>query len=198
MARAHHAVRGLHALAHAGGIDRRRLRALENARAVFLGVRRKPERVVERMDVKALGVMHALEILRAAQHLAHLIGRPRLDVRAEIDAQHRDMLDRAGLVVGAAHGELAVARIDALHPGFGDRAANVFDARVRQRPQFLRARQPDTIHDRIDAFGKARRHEAGIAPRRAARNAVGLQHRDRPAAPRDLARDRQTRQDPRR
>jgi hypothetical protein len=74
--------------------------------------------------------MHALEILRTAQHLAHLIGRPSLDIGAEIDAQHGHMLDQAGFVVGATNGEAPVARIDTGHRGLGDRTAHVIDARL--------------------------------------------------------------------
>ena len=139
----------------------------------------------------AFGEMHALEILRAAQHLAHLIGRPGLDLGAEIDAQHRGMLDQRRLVVGAAHREAPVARLHAGHRGLGDRAAHVFDARLGQRPQFLGARQADALHDRVDPLGKSRRYEPAIAARRAARDLLRFQHRDRPAAPRDLARNRQ-------
>ncbi len=139
----------------------------------------------------ALGKCTRLEILRAAQHLAHLVGRPRLDLGVELDAQHRDVLDQRRLIVGAAHREASVAR---LTPGIAVSAmarAHVFDARFGQRPQFLGARQPDALDDRVDPLGKSRRHEPAIAARRAARDPIRLQHRDRPAAPRDLARDRQ-------
>ncbi len=151
----------------------------------------KAERIVERMDVQRLCEMHALKIMPAAQHLAHLIGRPRLDIGAEIDAQHRDMLDQPGFIVGAAHREAPVARLHARHRGLGDRAADVLDAGLGERPQLLRARQPDAFRDRIDPLGKSRRHEPAVAAGRAARDLAGFEHGDRPAAPRHLARDRQ-------
>ena len=114
------------ALAHAGRIDRERGRVLEDARAVLLGVGREAERIVERMDVERLREMQRLEILRAAQHLAHLIGRPGLHVGAEIDAQHGGMLDHRLLVVDAPHREAAVARLHAA-------ASRLGGARVRIR-----------------------------------------------------------------
>jgi len=153
--------------------------------------RRQPERIIERMDMKGPGVMHRLEIMRAAQHLAHLIGRPGFHVGAEVHAQHGDMVDQALRVVGAPHREASVARQHAGHIGLGDRAAHVFDAGVRQRPQLLGARQADPLDDRLDTLGKSRRHEAAIAARCVRRNPLRLQHRDRPAAPRNFARDRE-------
>ena len=137
--------------------------------------------------------MQPLKIVRAAQHLAHLIGRPGFHVGAEIDAQHRGMLDQRLLVIDAPHRETSVAR--PARPGISlsaDRAAHVLDAGIRQRPQLLRARQTDALHDGVDPLGKARRHEAAIAARRTCRDLPRFQHRDRPAAPRHFARDRQS------
>ncbi len=191
MPRPHQAAGGLHALAHPGGIDADRACVLKNPRAMFFRVGGKAERVIERMNVEGLREVQPLEIVRAAQHLTHLVGRPRLDVRAEIDAQHRGMLEQFRLIVGAADREPPLARLDAGHSGFADAAANVVDAGDGKRPQFLRARQPDAIHDRIDALGESRRHESRIASRRAACDLARLQHRNRPAAPRDLTRDRE-------
>src|ERR1051325_11708153 len=110
MTRPHHPARRLHALAYARGVNAGCLRILKNARAVFFGVRREAERIVERMNVERLRKMQALEIIPAAQHLANLVGRPSLDIRAEIDAEHRGMLDESRLVVGAPHRELPLAR----------------------------------------------------------------------------------------
>ena len=140
------------------------------------------------MDVERLRRMQRLEIMRAAQHLAHLVGRPRLHVGAEIDAQHRHMIDQRLLVVDAAYRQAPVPREHARHIALGDLAAHVFDAAVGQRPQFLGARQSDALHDRVDRLGKARRHEAAIAARRARSDPARFQHRDRPAPSRHLAR----------
>ena len=128
-----------------------------DARAMPFRVGREAERIIERMDMKGLRVMQPLEVVRTAQHLAHLIRRPGLHVGAEIDAQHRGMLDQGGFIVDAAHREAAVARPHVRH--VGHRPAHIVDARLGQRPKFLRAWQADPVDDRVDAFGKARRHE---------------------------------------
>ena len=125
MSRPHQSAGRLHALAHARRVDADRLRVLENPRAVFFRVGREAERVIERMNLKCLREMNGLEIIRAAQHLAHLIGRPSLDVGAEIHAQHRGVFKQPRLVVGAPNRELAVSRLDTGHRGFADGAADI-------------------------------------------------------------------------
>ena len=191
MAGAHRGVRRRDALAHAGRIDRERRRVLEDARAVLLGIGREAERVIERMDVERCREMQRLKIVRAAQHFAHLLGRPGFHVGAKIDAQHRGMLDQGPLVVDAAHREPALARLRMRHIGRG--TAHVLDTLLGQRPQLLRARQPNPVDDRVDPLGKSRRDESAVAPRRTGGDALRFQHRDRPAAPRQLARSREAR-----
>ena len=99
------------------------------------------------------------------------------------------MLDQRRLVVDAAHRESAVARLRLGHLGGG--AAYILDTRLGEGPQFLGARQADAVDDRVDPLGKSRRDESAVAPGRAGRNALRLQHPNRPAAPRQLARNRQ-------
>jgi hypothetical protein len=71
------------ALAHAFGVDRKRRRAFEDTRARRFGHLRKPERVIERMNMKRAREMHGMEIVIAPEHLAHALGGPALHLGAE-------------------------------------------------------------------------------------------------------------------
>ena len=84
-------------LAHAGGVDRQRRRLLEDARTRRFRGGRKPERVVERMDMECLRREHRVEIVVALEHLAHALDRPAFDLPAEVLA---DQADGGEVVVG--------------------------------------------------------------------------------------------------
>ena len=70
------------------------------------------------------------------------------------------------------------------------RSGYILDTRLGEGPQFPGARQADAVDDRVDPLGKSRRDRSAVAPGRAGRNALRLQHPNRPAAPRQLARNR--------
>ena len=191
MAGAHARVRRRDPLAHALDVDRERARVLEDARAAQLRRRRQPERVIERMDVKGARQMQRVEIMVGLEHLAHALGRPALDLVPELLTVELEIGHHLIAVVGLRHFEPAADRIDARHAGVADRAAHIFEAAFRERPQRLSVIDADPAHDPVHRLGEAGQHEAVVAPGRVPGDALGLQHRDRPAAARDLACDGQ-------
>ena len=92
------------------GIDLQHRRILEDARAG--GFRRggEPQRIVERMQAEAARIMQPVEIARRLQRLAHPLGRPRLDRRAEFAGQQRRLVRHRAGVVGFRHMQPAVLR----------------------------------------------------------------------------------------
>ena len=126
------------ALAHAGGVDRERRRLLEDARAGRFRGSGKPERIVQRMDVKRLRRVDGVEVVVALEHVAHALDRPAFDLPAEVLS---DQADGGEVVVGVVRlRDLEPAllhRIDARHAGFADRAAHIFEAGLGERPQHL-------------------------------------------------------------
>ena len=115
----------------------------------------------------------AWKYIRAAQHLAHLIDRPGVDVGAEIDAQHGGVLDQRGLVVGPAHRETAVTCGST--PGIvarGDGRGGYSRRHLATAPIIPWRARADALDDRVDPLGETRRHEAAIAARCPARDAT--------------------------
>ena len=176
------------ALAHAFGIDRERRRVLEDARARRFRRLRQPERIVERMDVKRARQMQGVEIVIGLEHLAHALGRPALDLGAEFLAVELHIRQDLIAVVDLGDLEPAGDRRDTGHAGLGDRGAHVSQPHLRQLPQRLGVLQADAADHPLHRLRKAGQHEAVVAAGRVAGDAAGLQHRDRPAAPRELAR----------
>ena len=58
--------------------------AFEDARARRFGHVREPERVIERMNVKRARQVQGVEVVIGLEHLAHALGRPALDLGAEL------------------------------------------------------------------------------------------------------------------
>src|ERR1044071_2822470 len=94
-------------LAHTGSVDRDSGRILEYPYACKLGSVRKPERIVERMNVKCGRVMDAVKIVVGVQRLAHTLDRPAFDHGAEILPEQADL--RQVLVGGLRFARLAAA-----------------------------------------------------------------------------------------
>ncbi len=151
------------ALAHAFDVDRQRRRVLEQARARRLRRLRQPERIVERMDVKGARPMQGVEVVVALEHLAHALGRPALDVGAELLAVELQVGQNLVAVVDLGHLEPAGHRGDARHARLGDGAAHIFDAHLGQRPQRLGVIHPDPADDLVHGFGEAGQDEPVIA-----------------------------------
>ena len=84
MAGAHARGRRGDPLAHAVDVDRQRRGVLEDARSRRFRRFREPERIVERMDVEGARQMQGVEVVIALEHVAHALGRPALDLGAEL------------------------------------------------------------------------------------------------------------------
>ena len=190
MGRAHARVRRVDALAHAAGVDRERRRFLEDAHAGLFRLVGEAERVIERMDVKGVWIMQRAEIARIGQLLAHARGRPRFHLGAD-PAQPFGVPAHGVVIIGLGDVQPPRHRIDARHAGLFDRAAHVVDAVFRQRIKMLGVVEADALDHGVDVFMEPGQHEAGIAPGGGPGDASRLQHRHRPAALGDLARDRQ-------
>ena len=142
---------------------------------------------------KAPRKMQRVEIARVRQHLAHALGRPGLDLGAD-PAQPLDLV-RDGLVIVGLRDVQPAGQPDRRRACRSPRSCG---ARSRRpAPTAPRAAlawsRPMRSTMSSTSSAEARQHEAGVAAGRRPGDALGLQHRHRPAAPRDLARDRQAR-----
>ena len=152
------------ALAHAFDVDRQRRRILEDARARRFRRLGEPERIVERMDVEGARQMHGVEIMLAPEHVAHALGRPALDLGAEL------LADRAAT---AASTSSPLSTLETLSqpaigatPGMRASAivgADVFETHLGERPQRLGVIESDAADDPVHALGKARKDETVVA-----------------------------------
>ncbi len=176
------------ALAHTVGVDRERGRALEDARARRFGGLREAERVVERVDVEGARQMQRVEIVVGAQHVAHPLGRPALDIGNELLGIEPHRGQRRIAVVDLGDLEPARDRCHPRHARLGDGAAHVFEPHLGELPQRLGVIQADPADDALHRFGKAWQHEAVVAAGRARGELPPFQQRHRPAAARHLAR----------
>jgi hypothetical protein len=90
-----------------------------------------------------------MEVLAAAQHLAHLIGRPALDLAAEVladQARQREVFIR---IVGLRHLEPSGHRRHARHGGLANGRAHIIEAGNRQRPERPRMVEADASDHRV-------------------------------------------------
>ena len=90
--------------------------------------------------------------------------------------------------------EPAVLRIDAGCAVGANGVTHIIEAGLRQRPKILGALEADPRDQLVGVGAEARQHEAGIAARRVAGEAAGLQHHDGPAAARHFPRRGQARE----
>ncbi len=109
MARAQPRIRGDDAFAHAGRIDRQGRRIFENARAVAFRRRGERERIIDRMDGQGPQIIDRIKITLAAQHRAHALGRPALDLAAQL-AEQADKTQKFVAVVDFGNIEPAILR----------------------------------------------------------------------------------------
>ena len=196
MGGAHAGGRRRDALAHAFDVDRQRRRILEDARSRRFRRLGEAERIVERMDVEGARQMHGVEVMIALEHVAHALGRPALDLRAELLAIELHGGQHLVAVVDLGDLEPAGDRGDARHARLGDRGADVFETHLGERPQRLGVLQSDAADDPVHALGKARKDETVVASGRVPGEVAAFQYSDRPAATRDLARGRKPGQAP--
>ena len=188
MRRADARMRGDDALSHAGRIDLQHRRILEDARAGGFRRGRKPERIVERMQAEAARIMQPVKIARRMQRLAHPLGRPRLDRHAEFAGHERRFVrHRAACRRSSTH---AASRSRTIRrPASRARRSRTYSAPATERAHSaLAASRPTRSISASGLRGKSRQHDAGVAARCAPGDALRLQHHDRPAEPRDLAR----------
>ncbi len=150
------------------GIDRQRRRVFENARAVALRGGGERQRVVERMDRERARIVDGVKIALAAQHRAHALGRPALDLAAQFAEQF-------GIVSKTRRGcrpwRHRASRLCGSMPGTPlDRmAAHIVETGLGQRPKILGALETDARDQLVGVGGETRQHKAGIAAGRAAR-----------------------------
>src|SRR5262252_4348582 len=109
MAGAHARGRRDDPLAHAFGVDRERRGVLEDARPRRFRQFRQPERVVERMDVKCARQMHGVEVVIGLERLADALGRPGLDLGAELSSPLSTLDVLSQPAIGATPGMRASA-----------------------------------------------------------------------------------------
>ena len=188
MAGAHARGRGDDPLAHAFDVDCERRRVLEDARSRRFCEFRQPERIVERMDVKCARQMHGVEIVIGPELLPHALGRPGLDLGAELLPVELNLGQHLIAVVDLGRLEPAGDRRDARHARLGNRRAHVFEAHLGERPQRLGVLQSDAADQPVHGGGKAGQNETVVAAGRAPGDAATFHHHHRPSAPRDLAR----------
>ena len=136
--------------------------------------------------------MQRMEIVIGSENVPDPLGRPQLDLGAKLASVELRVIQNFVAVVGLGYPEPAGDRRNPRQARLGDGGADVFDARLGERPQRLGMIQPDAAHQPVHGTGKAGQHEAIVAAGRARCDAVALQHRDRPSAPCDLAGGRQT------
>jgi hypothetical protein len=86
------------------------------------------------MDLERARQMHRLEIAVAAQHFADPLGRPGIELGAEIGPHHGDVPQKLVLGVPSQHDQPALDRRNARHARLANGDADVFGARGRQRP----------------------------------------------------------------
>ncbi len=187
MAGAHARGRRDDPLAHAFDVDCERRRILEDARSRRFCEFRQPERIVERMDVKCARQMHGVEVVIGLEHLAHALGRPGLDLGAELLTVKLDRRRHLLAVVDLGCFEPAGDRRDAGHARLRNRRAHVFEAHLGERPQRLGVLQSDAADQPIHGGGKAGQNETVVAAGRAPGDAAAFHHHHRPPAPCDLA-----------
>ena len=152
---------------------------------------RQAERVVERMDVERVRPMQRVEIVIGLEHVAHALGRPALDVGAELLAVEPRRRQHLVAVVDLGHFEPARHRGDARHALICDCRGHIFEPHLGERPQRLGVIHSDAGDHPVHGLGEARQHEAVVAAGGVPGDAAGLQHRHRPAAAGDLARGRE-------
>ena len=136
--------------------------------------------------------MDSVEIVAAPEHLAHARGRPAFDLTTQVLTDQPDQSQVVVRVVGLGHFEPAGDRVNAGHGCLADGRAHVVEAGFRQRPKILGVIEPDPPNHHVHRFGEARQHETGVAPRCIPGDPACLQHRHRPAAPRQFPRRGQT------
>ena len=137
-------------------------RMLEDARAVAFGGGRKRQRVIERMDGDRLQVIDGVKIAFAAQHRAHPLGRPALDLAAQL-AEHSDIADEFIVVVFFGNVEPTILRVGTGRVFGTNCGAHIIEAGLRQRPQILGAFEPNTRDQLVGVGAEPRQHETGIA-----------------------------------
>ena len=179
------------AFAHTRRIEGQYRRVLEYARADTLGGGGQAERIVQRMNVDRPRIVDGVKVTFAAQHRAHLVGRPALDLAAELADQPGEAREFVA-VVGLGDVKPAVLRIDSRHRLVANDVADIIEPALRQRPQILGAIEADAADDGVGARGKTGKHETGIAPGGFAGDVAGFQQHDRPAGAGNLAGRRQT------
>ena len=188
MRRADARMAGDDALAHARRIDLQHRRILEDARAGGFGRGGKTERVIERMQAEAARIMQPMKIARRMQRLAHPVGRPRLDRRAEF-AGHAALLHAPSRGCRRFSTRAASRFRTSAAPGMSRAALRTYSAPASERAHSALAWSRPTRSISASApTRKSRQHDAGVAAGSAPGDALRLQHDDRPAEPRDLAR----------
>src|SRR5580698_1499831 len=144
------------------------------------------------MDRQRLEIMDGVEIALAVQHRAHAVGRPTLDLAAEI-AEQPDVADDLIAVVDFGDVKPAILRIDTGGAFGRDGVADVVDPGLRQRPERSGALEAHAANQLVSIRGEARQYETGIAAGGAGSDAVRLQQHDGPAGFGELTRRRKAR-----
>ena len=171
------APRAYDALAHAGRIDADHRRLFEDAHTGLLGEPRKAARIVERVQMKRLRIVHGMKVALRLQRRAHALDLPGLDVGAELFGEQLQAADQLVAAVGVGDLQYAVGQRHTRHAF--RRRADMIDAQLGQPPQLagiIEAATPDQIGDFAT---EARRHRAHVVAGRIPGDPPLLQHRHR-------------------
>ena len=179
------------AFAHTRRVERQYRRVLEHARAGTLRGGGKAERIIQRMNVDSPRIVDGVKVTFAAQHGAHPVGRPTLDLTTELADKPGEAREFVA-VVGLGDVKPAVLRVDTRHRLVANDVADIIHPALRQRPEVLGAVEADAADDAVGARGKTGKHETGIAARSFAGDVARLQQHDGPAGAGNLAGGRQT------
>ena len=144
------------------------------------------------MDVDCARIVDGVKVAFAAEHRAHLFGRPTFDFTTKL-ANKAGKVGKLVAVVGLGDVEPAILRFDPGQVILADGVADIVQPALRQRPQILGSLKANPANDAIGRCGKTRQYKAGVAARSTGGDATGLDEHHGPTAAGDLARGRQAR-----
>ena len=179
------------ALANAGRIDADDRRVLENPSARPPRQRGQSVDIAAPIDLKRLRIIDAVKVAIGLKLIAHALDLPALGLDREIIVQHLQPAQQAVAGIDIGDFERALAEIYARNLLLGREGANELHPLLRQRPQFARRLEADTLDHVRDRKAKSGQHGAELMARGVPADVAAFENGNARAAPRRLQRDRQ-------